>query len=219
MKVSVLVTTPQVVLGQLLASYLGSATGLAPVRHVRWGREALAAVRRRPWAVVLLDAGANDEDPFDVGAALRRARPRTRVLYFAGQAPSGWVSRTLEVGASGYLGKCASTTDYERAIRAAVGGQRYFTPCAARVVAELASKDQRMPLLSTRERAVLRHLCAGRPSKEIATLLRMSVKGVEALRSRLMRRSGTTSSAALVRYAFCEGLIRCHSDSEPGPTY
>ena len=218
MTVSVLVSTPQVVLGQLLAGALGSASGLSPVRCCRWGKDALEAARKRPWSVVLLDASASDQDPFDLAASIQRLRPRTRVLFFAHSVPIGWVSRAIEVGAAGYLGKCASKDDFERAVRAAAGGQAYFTPCAARVVAEFAATEQKIPILSARERAVLRHLCDGRPSKEIAPILRLSVKGVEAVRSRLMKKSGTTSAAALVRYALCEGLIPCRPASEPGPS-
>ena len=218
MTLSVLILTPQVVLGQLLADALGTARGLAPIRHCRWGKDALAEARKRPWSVVLIDAAISDQDPFDLAASIQRLRPRTRILFFAQSVPIGWVSRAIEVGAAGYLGKCASREDYERAVRAAAGGQAYFTPCAARVGSELAAHEQKIPILSTRERAVLRHLSEGRPSKEIATLLRISVKGVEAVRSRLMRKSGTTSAAALVRYALCEGLIPCRPASEPGPS-
>lgn len=218
MTLSVLVSTPQVVLGQLLAGLLGSASGLSPVRYCRWGKDALDAARKRPWSVVLLDASSSRQDPFDLAASIQRVRPRARVLFFANCVRIGWVSRAIEVGAAGYLGKCASQEDFKTAVAAAAGGQAFFTPCAARVVAEFAAKEQKLPILSARERAVLRHLCDGRPSKEIAGLLRLSVKGVEAVRSRLMKKSGTTSAAALVRYALCEGLIRCCPASEPGPS-
>ncbi len=218
MTVSILVSTHHVVLGQLLTGALGSEGDFAPVRYCRWGKDALEAARKRPWTVILLDAGSTDLDPFDLAASIQRVRPRARILFFAHGVPMGWVARSLEVGAAGYLGCCASKDDYVRAIRAVAGDQAFFSPCAARIVADLAAKEQRMPVLSARERAVLRHLCDGRPSKEIATLLRISVKGVEAVRSRLMKRSGTSSAAALVRFALTEGLIRSRPASQPVPS-
>jgi len=216
LKLSVLLCTHQVVLGQLLAASLARVSGFGPVRFVVARKVALKAVRDRHWDVALLDAGTPTEDSFAIARAIRRRLNRTRVLFFADSAPLGWIARALEAGACGFLGKCASVEDFERAIRAAASGQAYYTPCAAKLMSELASRETDLPVFTVRERSVLHLICEGDSSKEMARTLRMSVKGVEAVRSRLMKKAGTRSSAGLVKYACNERLVDPRPEFEAG---
>jgi DNA-binding NarL/FixJ family response regulator len=67
----------------------------------------------------------------------------------------------------------------------------------------------RRPLqgLSPRQREVLGFMADGRSTREIAQLLRISVKTVEAHRGELMRRLGIRHVAGLTRYAVRVGLV------------
>lgn len=62
------------------------------------------------------------------------------------------------------------------------------------------------PLLSEREKQLLRLIAEGRRNKEIAVQLAISTKSVEVNRSRLMKKAGCASAAELVRYAIREGI-------------
>jgi DNA-binding NarL/FixJ family response regulator len=67
----------------------------------------------------------------------------------------------------------------------------------------------RQPLagLSPRQREVLRLMADGHSTREIAQLLRISVKTVEAHRGEMMRRLGIRHVAGLTRYAVRVGLV------------
>lgn len=62
------------------------------------------------------------------------------------------------------------------------------------------------PLLSERERQLLRLAADGRRNKEIAGELAISTKSVETYRSRLAKQPGYSSPSELVRYAIREGI-------------
>jgi len=61
--------------------------------------------------------------------------------------------------------------------------------------------------LTPRQREVLQLTAEGKGTKDIATLLNISVKTVEFHKSRLMDELDLRSTAELVRYAVSEGLV------------
>ena len=63
--------------------------------------------------------------------------------------------------------------------------------------------------LTVRERQVLKHLAAGKTNQEIADFLGLSLKTVEAYRTRLSAKTGLKRKADLVRFAFAAGLWEC----------
>jgi DNA-binding NarL/FixJ family response regulator len=62
--------------------------------------------------------------------------------------------------------------------------------------------------LTSRERQVLQLVGEGKSSKEVATLLGISLKTAESHRSRLMQKLDIHETASLVRYAIRRGLIQ-----------
>jgi DNA-binding NarL/FixJ family response regulator len=61
--------------------------------------------------------------------------------------------------------------------------------------------------ISPRQREVLKLVAEGKSTKEIADLLKVSVKTVETHRSDLMDRLGVRDVTGLVRYAIKIGLV------------
>lgn len=78
--------------------------------------------------------------------------------------------------------------------------------------AELDADDKsgRGPMtkdLSVREKQVLRLIAEGKENREVAQLLGISVRTVEAHRARIMLKLDLESVTALVRYAVRHGII------------
>jgi len=62
--------------------------------------------------------------------------------------------------------------------------------------------------LTSRERQVLQLVGEGKSTKDVATLLGISVKTAESHRSRLMQKLDIHETASLVRYAIRHGLVQ-----------
>jgi DNA-binding NarL/FixJ family response regulator len=72
--------------------------------------------------------------------------------------------------------------------------------------AEPASESARAEALTSRQREVLKLLVEGKPMKEIAAILGISIKTVEAHRTQLMDRLQIHDLPGLVRYAMRTGI-------------
>jgi PAS domain S-box-containing protein len=83
------------------------------------------------------------------------------------------------------------------------------------VTERLRAQSTIRAVLSLRERQVLEHVAAGHTNREVAELLRLSVKSVEAYRARVMSKLGLKTRAELVRYTLECGLLRVPPAATP----
>ena len=82
----------------------------------------------------------------------------------------------------------------------------------------MPSIERPAPALSARERSVLRLLAWGHTNKEIAQLLVISVKTVEAHKAHIMSKLHAQNRTDLIRYAIRKGIVGLESGpdlSEP----
>jgi DNA-binding NarL/FixJ family response regulator len=99
--------------------------------------------------------------------------------------------------------------DLVRAIREVTCGGSYVGPDLSGPVIE-ALRGARMKTgeaLTPRERDVLQLVAEGKSTKQVASLLTISVKTAEYHRTRLMKKLNIHSSVGLTRYAIRHGLI------------
>jgi DNA-binding NarL/FixJ family response regulator len=73
---------------------------------------------------------------------------------------------------------------------------------------QLHKKERIRAEFSPRELEIVRHIAAGRTSKEIAALLYLSQKTVESHRTNMFNRLKVHSAAELVCYAIRKGYIK-----------
>jgi DNA-binding NarL/FixJ family response regulator len=66
------------------------------------------------------------------------------------------------------------------------------------------------PTLSSRQREVLQLVAEGKATKEIASILNVSVKTVEFHKTRIMKELRLRTAAELTKYAIAAGLTSIH---------
>lgn len=204
------------VLGELLSAALRNEPGIGRVYDCRSGAEVERLVRQGKVDSVLLDPENGEEDAFDIATSLLRGRAKPHLILIASSAPVGWIARGLELGIAGYVGGASSLADHALAIRAARRGERFFSPCAGEVIAAMAVRPPRVPSFTPREADILRRISEGETTKEIARGLGLEPKTVEGIRARLMEKTQTSSSTALVRYACHHRLVRLATPAGAG---
>lgn len=148
----------------------------------------------------------------DVVRRIHKSLPATRILVLTYHDEEEYVLPLVRAGASGYLVKDAASTDLRRAVEALAAGQAWFGPQAARVLADAQRRlpeaaDDPYERLTPREREVMRLVCDGRSTKEVARLLAISVKTAENHRSRVLDKLTLSNTAELVRFAARRGLV------------
>jgi len=173
---------------------------------------ATLAVRTRPH-VVVLDVRMPGIGGLAAAHRIAEASPASKVLILSQYDDEEYVIEALgEANAAGYLLKTDAAEELVLAIRAVHAGKRYLSPSIAPIVlARLKPHPGRAPgksLLTKREREVLRMIADGATTKEIAAKLAISPKTAQIHRDNLKQKLGLHTTAAIVRYAIQNKLVR-----------
>lgn len=143
-------------------------------------------------------------------AALRDRYPDAPILVLSMVEDPVEVRAALAAGANGYLLKASVASELIDALTRVADGQQYVQPSLGAALARPDSLRDRegIPIsLSERELDVLRLVALGYTNGEIATKLDISPRTVEAHRASLMRATGATTRAELVRFALDANLL------------
>ena len=207
MAIRVLLADDHVIVCQSLKAVL-EREGLQVVGEAADGREAVRLARALRPDVAVLDVSMPLLNGLDAAREIQKACPRTRTILLTMHGEDTYVLQALQMGIRGYVLKSQAVTDLVRAVREVSRGAMYLSPgvSAAVVEAYRTKKDLRDPL-TPRERTVLQLVAEGKTTKEVASLIGVSVKTAEYHRNSVMQKLGIHETASLVRYAIRRGLI------------
>ena len=176
------------------------------------GREAFALIDKQRPDIVLIDIAMPGLNGLDAVDRIKKEWPETKVIILSMHANEEYVVRALRSDVSGYLIKDAAVDELEDAIRTVTQGEVYFSRrISKRVIRDYLTNTDAMrgPLeqLSSRQREVLQLIGEGKNTKEIADILQVSVKTIEAHRLQLMQRLDIHDIPGLVKFAIRTGLV------------
>ena len=179
------------------------------------GREALELIGEHEPEVALLDIGMPGMNGLEVARQAVKEHPRTKVVILSMHADAAYVKQALQAGVAGYLLKGAAVGELPLALQSVMRGETYLTPKVSQSVVQgflregpAESEESAAPEgLTRRQREILQLIAEGKPTKEIAQILEVSVKTVETHRMRLMDRLGIHDVAGLVRFAIRSGIV------------
>jgi DNA-binding NarL/FixJ family response regulator len=194
-----------------IRSLLGSMADVEVVGEAASGEDALALTESAGPHVVLMDIAMKGLSGLEAAARIRDRHPSVRVVILSMHSGEEYVMQALRAGAAGFLLKDAATGELELALRSVIRGESWFSPAVSRQVVEgyvqRVGGEPVSEVLTARQREVLRLVAAGKSTKEIAFVLKLSVKTVETHRAQIMERLGIRDVAGLVRYALRTGLV------------
>jgi DNA-binding NarL/FixJ family response regulator len=113
----------------------------------------------------------------EVARRASRSSPSTAVILYSGYGDKALLIEALDAGARGFVLKEAPLVDLHRAIEVVARGETYVDPVLAGALASSEVTAQ-LPLLTQRERDVLRLLADGSSNEEIGKALFISAETV-----------------------------------------
>ena len=165
--------------------------------------------------VVLMDIGMPGLSSFEAARHIRKNRPETKILFLTMYEDEDYLVQCLEAGAAGYVLKDTAAPQLLTAVRDVYKGGKYLSSqVLGKLVEDFRSRVRdtkmrpRMSTLTPREREILKFLAEGNSVKEIAVILGLSVKTVEAHKFNLMRKLDIHNKAQLVTYAIQKKIIK-----------
>jgi DNA-binding NarL/FixJ family response regulator len=175
------------------------------------GEEAIAAAELLHPDVVVLDVTMPGLEGIAAARAIRARLPRTEVLVFTMHETEELLADALAGGAQGYVLKTDPSRLLLAAVEALARHASFVSPsmsdAVARASARGGARGTRALLLTGREREVVRLLAHGRPNRQVASALGISVKTVESHRANVMKKLELRSIVDLVRYAVRNRLV------------
>ena len=181
------------------------------------GHELLRLAAAQPCDVVLMEVVLPHLNGLDVIGRLRRDHPAVRVVMLSNRASPAQVAQALGAGAHGFLSKRATPGELEEAIRAVANGGFYVGHRTAGKLLGTFRAFQRLDRdgngqsLTPRQREIVQLIVEGHTSRQIASILRLSLKTVNHHRADIMARLNVHDVTGLVRWAIHTGII----DAEP----
>jgi NarL family two-component system response regulator LiaR len=156
--------------------------------------------------VAVVDIRLRRGSGLDVVKACRETAHSTKFLVISAYDDHHYVKSMVRLGVRGYLVKSASTQEIVTSIRDVAEGDLVFPRAVADKVLELLASDDRPArrkvggsLLTGREYEVLEHIGEGLTNREIARVLGISMKTVEAhVRHLLLKLRVTSRTQAVV---------------------
>ena len=162
------------------------------------------AVRTCP-EVALVDLSIKDGDGLELIREFRRRMPEVRCLVLSMYDEAVYAERALDAGARGYVMKAEAAKTVMAGIRAVLRGDVFLSREMSERLKGKQGRGARtaspVGRLSDREIQVLREVGRGLGNREVAELLFISVKTVEAHREHIKQKLGLASSGELLRYA------------------
>jgi DNA-binding NarL/FixJ family response regulator len=209
MAIRVLLADDHVLVRQGLKSLL-EREGLQVVAEASDGQDALSHARNLQPDIAVVDISMPTCNGLDAARELRTSCPKTKTILLTQHDEEQYVSDALDAGVKGYVMKSQASHDLLNAIRQVSRGEVYLSPGISSVVMDAYRSKSEKPKdpLSTRERQVLQLIAEGKSTKDVATLLGISVKTAESHRTRLMKKLDIHETASLVMYAVRRGIVQ-----------
>ncbi|NOX99723.1 MAG: response regulator transcription factor, partial [Verrucomicrobia bacterium] len=169
--------------------------------------EALAAIPEKKPELALLDISLPDRNGLELLKDLRALHPEVMVLMVSMHDESLYAERALRAGAKGYIMKEEAADKLIEAIRTVLDGKIYVSVEMSTRIIEMFSGSSRAssvaPLsrLTDRELEVFEEIGKGKATREVAEMLGISARTVDAHRAHLKKKLGMKDGSELVRYA------------------
>lgn len=195
-----------------IRSLLEKIPSVSVIAEAGDGREALALVKKHQPTVVLMDIAMPELNGLEAVARIKKDFPGVKVIILSMHVNEEYVRQAFRAGASGYLLKDGTVAEMELAIEAVRSGGTFLSPRVSKCVIEnyfegTGSGSSSLEHLTPRQREILQLIAEGKSTKEIAYVLGLSIKTIEAHRAQLMDKLDIHDVPGLVRYAMHVGLV------------
>ncbi|MBS1948482.1 MAG: response regulator transcription factor [Bacteroidetes bacterium] len=166
--------------------------------------------------VILLDITMPIMDGIQTLPEIRKLYPQVKVIILSMHNDQSMISKLMEIGANSYLAKNSDSETIYQAIKTCYDQEFFFNELTNKaLLTGLRTKrtdghPYQDAMLTEKELTVLKLMCEERTTKEIADIVDISPRTVEAIRDKLKTKTGSKSMAGLVMYAIKNRIIEQH---------
>jgi DNA-binding NarL/FixJ family response regulator len=178
------------------------------------GMQLLTLLKHVQPDVILLDIQMPIMDGITTLPEIKKLYPEVKVVMLTMHNDHSMISKLMELGANAYLTKNSDSEVIYEAVKTVFQQEYYFNTLTNKALIDgLRVKRQTenaMPTdakLTDKEVTILKLMCEEKSTKEIADMVDLSPRTVEAIRDKLKTKTGAKSMAGLVMFAVKTGII------------
>jgi DNA-binding NarL/FixJ family response regulator len=180
------------------------------VGQVSNGRSLVEEASRLKPDVMVVDIGMPLLNGLDAGRQVKQILPEVKLVYLTMLEDADVAAEAFRSGASAYLSKRSASSELLLAIREVMKGRSYVTPLITEGLVESLISGERQSTsreLTPRQREILQLLAEGRSMKEVAVMLKITMRTVAFHKYRMMEQLNLKSTAELIQYAVKQHIV------------
>ncbi|MDQ6762466.1 MAG: response regulator transcription factor [Bacteroidota bacterium] len=166
--------------------------------------------------VILLDIQMPIMDGIATLPEIKKLYPSIKIIMLTMMDDQSMITKLMELGANSYLTKTSDSEIIYEAIKTCHEQEFYFNSLTNKAL--LNNLRQRVPqasiklqqddaTLSDKEITVLKLMCEEKSTREIAEVVELSPRTIEAIRDKLKTKTGAKSTAGLIMFAVKNKLL------------
>jgi DNA-binding NarL/FixJ family response regulator len=177
------------------------------------GRDAVEKCRQLKPDLLILDICLPGLNGLDTARQILKHSPAQAILILTAVDSEQVIQDCLEAGVRGWVFKSDGTEELTAAVEAMQRCKRIFSSRVSDLIMDGYKRHRvdpdaaKVPKLSPREREVVQLVSEGKASKEVATILNMTLATAETHRSNILRKLKLHSIAELVLYAVRNEIV------------
>lgn len=159
--------------------------------------------------IILLDIRLRNASGVELLESLKNTVPRPKTIAVTGMEGVELIINLLKSGVDGIVYKLDGYEEIRKTIKSILASGNYFPDNILKIIQSNAREWDSTPtvILSVQELGILKALARGSITKEIANELKMAEATAETYRLRLMKKVGVHNTAALLAYAYRNGIL------------
>ena len=166
--------------------------------------------------VILLDIQMPIMDGIAALPEIKKNFPDIKVIMLTMLEDHSMMTKLMELGANSYLSKTSDVEIIYEAIKTCYEQEYFFNPLTNNaLLTNLKQRNivtpqkivQQEANLSDKEMLILKLMCLEKSTKEIADMVDLSPRTVEAIRDKLKVKTGAKSTAGLIIYAVKNNIL------------
>jgi DNA-binding NarL/FixJ family response regulator len=213
-KIKVLITDDHALFRTGVKTSLSHYPDIEFIGEAENGMQLLNLVKFLQPDVILLDIQMPIMDGIATLPEVKKILPNAKIVMLTMNDDVSMISKLMEIGANSYLTKNSDSETIYEAIKTVHTKEYFFNEYTNKAmlnglrskrVVETSVPDEAE--LSEKEINVLKLMCDEKSTKEIADIVEISPRTVEAIRDRLKMKTGAKSTAGLILYAVKHGIV------------
>ncbi len=189
-----------------LESILQERRDLVVGSRVNSGPAALELLAHQGFDLMITDYCMPGMDGLSLVKSVRTIRPDMKIIVLSMIDEPGEIRNIMVEGIDGYVLKKYARQELFRAIDTVMDDRQYWSPEACKAILTEPSPPAQ-PQLTAREIEILQLLTKELTSKEISQQIFISERTVETHRKNLLRKTGSSNTVGLIKYAYTHKLI------------